>query len=204
MTIASGGFVRRNAFVVAAVLLPVVVVAFFLLATLIPRWTVPPPAFDLLLRAEGPYSAPPPTVAVEISVRGGQVEVAARPAAAGTYVQRWSLFRFEHATGRVRQIPLDLPAVMAEGEAPRTVVVQELASLRVSAETRAPDGYELQSGVRGRTGFVGDLFGMGRSYRQSASLVNRGRILGLDLPSPYEEVYSGSVHAVGWVVEPER
>ncbi len=41
-------FVRDNAFLIAAVALPLVVVGFFLLFTAIPRWTVPPPQHDLL------------------------------------------------------------------------------------------------------------------------------------------------------------
>src|SRR6478735_3199762 len=49
-------FLRDNAFLVAAGLLPVLVVGFFLLATAIPRWTVPPPAYDLIVKGYKPYS----------------------------------------------------------------------------------------------------------------------------------------------------
>ena len=46
----AGRLVRDNAFLIAAAALPVLVVALFLLSTAIPRWTVPPPAYDVLLR----------------------------------------------------------------------------------------------------------------------------------------------------------
>src|SRR5215813_11728655 len=67
------GFFRHNAFLVAAVALPVIVVAFFLLATAIPRWTVPPPAYDLVLRVGKSYEQPRPQVAVEFKVDDGRI-----------------------------------------------------------------------------------------------------------------------------------
>src|SRR6188474_2962219 len=57
-------FVRQNAFLVAAVALPLVVIIFFLLAAAIPRWTVAPPAFDLVLRGTS-YEQPAPRVSLE-------------------------------------------------------------------------------------------------------------------------------------------
>ena len=44
---AGESWLRRNAFIVAAVLLPVVVVGLFLIASAAPRWRVPDPQFDL-------------------------------------------------------------------------------------------------------------------------------------------------------------
>jgi hypothetical protein len=41
---------------------------------------------------------------------------------------------------------------------------------------------------------------MGR-YRQTAALVNRGRVVPLELPSPYQNPYQSPVYAVGWVLE---
>ena len=95
----------------------------------------------------------------------------------------------------VRQIPLDLPEQLAEGETSRTVAVAALAGRRVLAQTRAPDGYELRSRSHSSPGLIGDLFGM-RRYDQSVSLVNRGRVVPIALPSPYE--YQ-SPAAVGWL-----
>ena len=42
----SGRFLRENAFLAAAVCLPLLVVVFFVLASIIPRWLVAPPAYD--------------------------------------------------------------------------------------------------------------------------------------------------------------
>jgi hypothetical protein len=93
---------------------------------------------------------------------------------------------------------LDLPLTAAEGDPPVTVVVNALAGRRVSAEARAPDGYELKTRSYGGSGLVGDLFGMHR-YDQSVALVHKGRVVPLVMPAMYE--YQTPVYSVGWLVD---
>jgi hypothetical protein len=194
----SGRFLRDNAFLVAAVSLPVLVVAFFLLSTAVPRWLVPPPAYDLLLRSGRPYEPAGPRIAVDFYVRDGRVEAVVRPVPANAYSQLPALWLFDHTSMRVRQIPLDLPVNLAEGDPPATVIVKALAGRRVSAETHAPDGYQLKTRSYGGSGLVGDLFGM-HPYDQSVALVHKGRVVPLVMPPPYE--YQTAVYSVGWLVD---
>src|SRR5262245_18751592 len=197
-------FVRDNAFIVAAVALPVVVGAFFMVASAIPRFTVAGPAYDLVLRAGRPYDTAPSKVSVDFNVRDGRVEATVRsvPKEQG-YVQRWGLLYLDHNTMAVREIPLDLPTSLEPGEETRTVAIDALSKVLVSAQTTAPDGYKLENTTSGSPGIVGDLFGIGR-YRQGAALVNRGRIIRVELPSPYEEPYQSMPFAIGWVTEGQR
>jgi hypothetical protein len=195
MTSAAGRFVRQNAFLVAAVSLPVVVVVFFVLAAAVPRWTVPPPAYDLVLRGNS-YDQPVQRVMVEFDVRDGRVQATVRVVPANMYPSRATLFLFDHRTMKVSRIAVEVPD-MKEGEPPRTFVVPALAKLRVLATATAPDGYELKFRSRGGTGIVGDLFGMGH-YDRNVSLVNRGRVVSVALPPPYE--YYSPVSALGWVI----
>ena len=196
---ASRGFLKDNAFMVAAVALPVVVAAFFVLASAVPQWTVPAPTYDLVLRVARGYDASPAGIIPEFTVRNGRVEVIVRPAPPDGYVQEWGLLLFNHETMRVSEVQLDLPASMEVGESPRTIAIEALAGKRVSSQTVAPDGYELQTRSNGNSGLVGDLFGMGR-YRQRAALVNGGRVVALDLPAPYQDPYQSPAYAVGWVL----
>ena len=196
-----GTFLRDNAFLVAAVALPTLVASLFILASAIPRWTVPPPGYDLILKAQRPYNQPPPTVLVDFNVRDRRVEATLRPPVPpDAYGQSWALLRYDHETMRVEEITLDLPAAMSVAEPPRTMLVASLAAGRVSPQTSAPDGYELQTRTNGSTGLVGDIFGMGR-YRQTVALVNRGRIVQVSLPSPYGDPYQSAVYAVGWLLD---
>lgn len=191
------GFFRHNAFLVAAVALPVLVVAFFLLATAIPRWTVPAPAYDLVLRVAKPYE-PRPQVVVEFKVDGGKIVALVRPVQREQYVQSWSLVRFDHQTSNLHEIPVKLPDNLPSDSPPQTIVVDGLAASRVLEQAKAPDGYELRTDTnRGGGGLMGDLFGM-HGYDQRVVLVNRGRVVTLPLPSGYQYA---PVSAVGWLTD---
>jgi hypothetical protein len=194
-----GRFLKDNAFMVAAIALPVVVSGLFILASAVPRWTVAPPTFDLIFKAQRPYTQPPAAVIADFNVRDGRVEVTVRPSPPNSYMQPWALLRYDHQTMGVEEVPLDLPPAMTEGAAPETKVVESLAMVELSPQSVAPDGYELRTRTSGSPGIVGDLFGMGR-YRQAASLEKNGRIIPLNLPSPFGDPYQSPVLAVGWVL----
>jgi hypothetical protein len=190
-------FLRNNAFLVAAVALPVIVVAFFLVATAIPRWTVPPPAYDLVLRVGKPYEQPRSQVSVEFKVVDGRLEAIVRPAQKDQYVPAWRLFRFDHQTLNLQEIPLEIPDSLPADSEPQTIVVDALAGRQLLEQARAPDGYELRTDSnRGSAGLIGDLFGM-RGYDQNVALVNRGRVVKLPLPSGYQ--YLSPVSSIGWL-----
>ncbi|NOT26754.1 MAG: hypothetical protein HOP16_11695 [Acidobacteria bacterium] len=195
-----GRFLKDNAFMVAAIALPVVVSGLFILASAIPRWTVAPPTHDLIFKAQRPYTQPPAAVIADFNVRDGRVEVTVRPSPPNSYMQPWSLLRYDHDTMTVEEIPLDLPPAMAEGATSETRVIESLATTRLSAQSVAPDGYELRTRTNGSPGIVGGLFGMG-GYRQTASLENNGRIIALNLPAPFGDPYQSPVLAVGWVLD---
>jgi hypothetical protein len=190
-------FLRDNVFLVAAVSLPVLVVAFFLLSSAIPRWRVPPPAYDLLIRA-GEYDYTNQRVSIDLDVRDGVVQATARPEAATLYVHRSTLWVFDHKTMKARRVPIDVP-VLKEGDAPKTFAVAALAGRRAITTPNAPDGYELRAPIdRGGPGIVGDIFGMRRDSSRVA-IVNRGRVVPIELPAPSE--YYLPVYFVGWVVD---
>jgi hypothetical protein len=201
----SGRFLRDNAFLVAAVSLPLIVVAFFLASTAIPRWTVPPPAYDLLIRATDTYNTynqRNPPVSVDFDVRDGTVEATIRPVQTGSWGSRARLFIFDHTTMSVNEIAVDLPdtaGTLKEGDAPITIVVDALGGRRLLTQAKAPDGYELENRSQRSPGIVGDVFGM-RRYGSEASLVNKGRVVPIALPAPYQNPYFSPVYALGWLV----
>ena len=156
----------------------------------------------MVLRAARPYDPSPSKVTVDFTVRNGQVEATVRPAAPNTYTPTWALFRFDHETMNVREIPLELPDSLSDGES-RTIRVEALAGSRITADAAAPDGYSLNTSSSGGTGLVGDIFGMSR-YRRNLSLINRGRMVPLELPSPFQDPYASEVFGVGWVIGPAQ
>jgi hypothetical protein len=191
-----GRFLRENAFLVAAVLLPLVVAAFFMAATVIPRWLVAPPAYDLLLRAAGPYDQSRLGLAVDFVVREGRVEATVRALPDATMTQVPRLLLFDHQTLNVREIPVKLPASLSQADSPLTLVVSALEGRRVLPDAKAPDGYEFESRSQRGPGLIGDLFGMG-GYAEKMSLVKNGRVVPISLPA---DQYAYGVSALGWVL----
>lgn len=196
MTAGPRSFLRENAFLVAAVALPGLVVAFFLLATAIPRWTVPPPAYDLLVRVPRAFDGPRRQMTVELNVRDGRLEATVRRLPYG-FSQIPVLFLYDHRTSNLREIPIALPETMAADET-RTIAVDAAPGRRIVIEAKAPDGYALEARNSNGTGIVGEVFGM-RRYDSGMALVNRGRVIPLALPPPYEAQYG--VSSVGWIVD---
>lgn len=194
---------RENLFLVAAAVLPILVIGVFLLASAIPKWTVPPPAYDLIFRASGPHDPARPPVGVDFTVRDGRVEAVVRRLPPGSYSYEVALFLFDHETGQVRHIPFVVPEPPAEGEDRRTVAVESLAGVRVLGQLQAPDGYELQYRNRGESGIVGALFGMSR-YGRRIVLEKDGRAIPIELPSPYGYQYLPEPLVVGWVMDGSR
>jgi hypothetical protein len=190
-------FLRDNVFLVAAVCLPILVVGFFLLSSAIPRWRVPAPAYDLLIRA-GENDHTTQRVSLDLDVRDGAVQATARPVAVTLYVQRSTLWLFDHKTMKVRRVPIDVPD-LKEGDASRTFPVAALAGRRVTTAPNAPDGYELRTPRDGgRAGIVGDIFGM-RRHSSTVAITNRGRVVPVEIPTPYE--YYSPASFVGWVLD---
>jgi hypothetical protein len=190
-------FLRDNVFLVAAVSLPILVVGFFLLSSAIPRWRVPAPAYDLLIRG-GEYDQASQRVSIDLDVRDGVVQATVRPVPLTQYVQRSTLWIFDHKTMKARRVPIDVPN-LKEGDDAKTFPVADLAGRRVNITPGAPDGYELRTPVdRGGPGIVGDIFGM-RRHSSRIAIVNRGRVVPIELPTPYE--YYSPVYFVGWVLD---
>jgi hypothetical protein len=189
-------FVRDNIFLLAAVALPVLVAGFFIVATAIPRWLVEPPGYDLLLTAAAGYDGTQARITVHFQIREGQVVAIAEAAPANLYQSPAKLFVFDHRSMQVRQIAIELPLTLPEGER-REILVQGISGRIVAEGARAPDGYEFETRGSGG-GIAGELFGMGR-YRQNVAIAKNGRVVRIELPPPYQNPYYGGLTALGWV-----
>jgi hypothetical protein len=189
---------RDNAFLIAAVSLPVAIVGMFLLITAIPRWTVSPPQYDLLLRTTE-YSSANVPVSVELVVRDETLQAMVR-VVKDQQASRVRLWRFDHATMSAREVPLDVPAAVFGSEQVQTIVVEALRGQRVVTDTKAPDGYQLRTARDGRPGLIGDIFGM-RRYGQPPAIVNRGRVIPIEVSTANR--YDEPVF-LGWIVDKGR
>src|SRR5262249_46684933 len=179
-----GRVLRDNAFLVAAVLLPLLVIAFFLLAMAIPKWTVPPPAYDLIVKSYKPYEGSSQSkVAYELDVRDGRLQLTVRPLPTEQYQQKPVLFLVDHRTQDAKMIPLT--HTETRPDAPQTTGVDPVPGRRLLPDAKAPDGYTVEQRQYRGGGLLTDVFGM-HSYETGLQLVNRGRVIPIALPQPYE------------------
>jgi hypothetical protein len=191
------GWLRDNALLVIALALPLLVVVIFLVMTMVPRWTVAAPQYDLAMSATGSWDQGS-RHSLTFSVRDNRIVADFRPPGPNSSALRQTLYLFDHATLDVREVPVTVPGDLADGES-RTIVVDALAARPVVAQTRAPDGYEFALRTSNSPGLVGEVFGM-RHYDQHGSIRNGGRVISVALPGSY----SYSVTAVGWLGTDER
>ena len=191
-------WVRDNAFLVAAGALPLLVVGVFLLLTAIPKWTVPPPQYDLLVYTTD-YGRQGARIAVELGVSGETLQATVRPAAADNYPPRVRLWRFDHRTMSTTEVAVGLPTEIPAGEPARTFPVEALRGRRVLTDSKARDGYEYRTPGNGGPGLIGDVFGM-RRYDQRGVIVNSGRVVQIEIPAPSQ--YSPPVF-LGWLADGE-
>jgi hypothetical protein len=186
---------RDNAFLVGAVSLPVAVVGLFLLVTAIPKLTVSPPGYDLLLQTTE-YDRAHSSIGVELFVRDDALQARLR-VVKDAQTPRVRLWRFDHTTLSAREVPMDLPTLDGDVDVAQTVVVEAVRGRRIVTDTKAPDGYQLRTPDGGGPGVIGEIFGMHR-YGQPTAIVNRGRVVPIDIQTSNQ--YQAPAF-VGWVVD---
>ena len=190
-------FLRENMMIVVSIALPLLVVVFFALASVLPRWFSTPPAHDLLLTHQGNAIATESPVKISLSVQDDRLRVMVVKADRSGYGNNPRLFRYIHATGEVREISIPISAEIADLPEGSELPLPELAGLKVSSAIRAPDGYEFQ-GYRRGGGLMTDLFGGSRN-RHDVRIVKDGAIIRLRLPS--SDYWYSNVRFLGWIID---
>jgi hypothetical protein len=201
---AIGKLLRENATLAVGIVLPILVVVFFLLATYIPRLLVDPPQHDFLFVQDNDYRAQPSRWRHEIDL-DSQRKLRVRafltePDTRNYYRPR--LFLYEHLDGNVREISLPSPemAEMAETtEGAKTGVVLEVPEFSdqiIDSRRVAPDGYELVEPRRRGGDFLGLFY---RGGRRGLAIGKNGAVVAV--PSGNDVSYYGA-RFLGWIVTP--
>ena len=206
-------WLKDNLFVIAAIALPVLVAAMFILATSLPRAYVDDPQYELLVVIDRHDNESRP-YRLRYRVEDGQLSASA------TYVSRRrtyneaELHRFSPASGTLKRIDVTMPAALKaelkalasdDDQAPETDALpvplpESLAQLRLHNNKQAPDGYTFRN-RRGRgAGLFGELFGMSSRY-YAMSVEKDGRVVDVatDADDPYRYYYS-NVRFLGWIL----
>jgi len=182
--------------IVVSVALPLLLILFFALASVLPGLYTAPPAYDLLLTLQGMDTAKTARVRIDLTVTGGQLKAIARQSDGSYHDNYPRLFRYSHLTGEVREISIPTPENFSELKDGTDIPIPELAGLKVSDKLRAPDGYEFNGSGRGG-GFVTELFG-GSRKRNDVRISKNGAVVRVRLPT--SDYWYNGARFVGWVL----
>ncbi len=187
---------RQNPLIAAAILLPLIIVVFFVLASALPKWLVDPPAYDFVFTVPDSRGGMP-DIELRYDVKNDRVR--ARLYKTNTpYGLIPKLYLYEHETQDVREISVDLPGSTEEFEDGTEIDLPELANRTVSTARKAPDGYEIQEPRYGSDNLMNALFGSSRRYRLSVE--KSGAVF--DIPSDgRSNYYYYNVSFLGWLID---
>jgi hypothetical protein len=193
-------FLRKNMMIVVSIALPLLVVLFFALASILPGLYSNPPEHDLLLSFQGRATSKTSQVRIDLSVIDGQLKAVTRPLDNTYYSNNPRLFRYHHLSGDISEISIPVPDNIAELEDGTEIPIPELAGVRVSDKLRAPDGYEF-SGRRSGGGFITEMFG-GSQNRNYLRISKNGAVIRVRLPA--SDYWYNDARFLGWVLHGEE
>ncbi|MGD8359713.1 MAG: hypothetical protein PVG42_16785 [Lysobacterales bacterium] len=201
-------WIRKNLVLIAGIVLPVLMVAAFLVLQSAPKLLAEPPKYDFLLVGYRYDPQLPRDYRLSFEVRDGHLQARASPVTEpNTYPNRQNakLLRYHAAGNSFSEIAWDLPEGLDGLTEPVTFPVEAVRDLRLDNRNRSPDGYVFEyAAYRGRGGLLGELFGMGRRYRNNYVLNRNGAYFELPDPGTYAYAYGYELQFLGWVVADEE
>jgi hypothetical protein len=190
-------FIRKNLMIVVSIALPLLVILFFALASIIPGIFATPPEYDLLLSLHDRATPKASQLKYDFVIRNGRLKVELSKKDANHYEGNPRLFLYQHESGETKEISLQIPQDPGDLTESKEIPVPEFADNKISDTLRAPDGYEFRGRSSGG-GVMTELFG-GRRNRTDVTIANGGAIIRVRLPT--SDYWYNNVRFVGWVVE---
>ena len=208
-------FIRQNLLIISAVALPIIVILFYLVATLLPRYFVAPPQHDLIVRYQPTYYDYNNGVAEMVPSRVAIIVVEGRARAVVTEVPAEDdarraqttfflprVFRYKAASGLITEVDVPVPDDLATRPKGSEWSIPTLDAVELSPNRTAPDGYEFDAEDDRHRGLAVELFG-GRSRPIGARISMQGRIIKIPEPEDIARAgyYAYRLQFVGWVIQ---
>ncbi len=194
-------FIKENPALAAGIGLPVLLVIFFTLATVIPQWTVASPQYDLIFTVQD-YQCIGGEAKVNFDSAGGKIKAKySYPKKENNYVNcsdSQHLYRFNAKNMISREITFELPAKQDGIYDWQKLEISELQNLQIDNNPIAPDGYRFS----GKDGYYsGGIFPFGGYHSYNGMNISKnGRAIDLT-PINRERYYSyNNINFLGWVV----
>ena len=188
-------FLKENWVLIIGILLPILLMIVFILATILPRFWVAPPKYDFLYVAYVYNYNNSPLYTLNVEVRDKKLHVWTQPVNEKTYTsQKPKLYIFENKTQASREIPISVPE-QGSNKARTTIIIPELQNLLIDTSEKAPDDYRVYSQNQYNSDLGGLLFS---NYdRNNAFLLKKNGYV-IKVPFPLTSDYN--TRFLGWII----
>lgn len=189
-------FLKRNAFIVLGVSLPLLLIGFLLLAQAVSRMGQVPPAYPVAFLASNQYS-PLYWIQIEVGDDGQLALYLQKPDHASSLSHGRSLrvvvAVYDVAGDALETFDLEMPTVGDGNERIEIPLPDALAGYRFDDSLTSPDGYRFETGGRTGGGLFTELLGVGT--RHGPRLVQDG--VGFRIPD--DGMIFNQRTFIGWV-----
>lgn len=188
-------WLRENAVLALGISLPLLLMLIFMAARTVQGHNTAPPAHTALFAVMPYYGEPQPFV-VRVGENGRlsatfMVETAPERGATEHVV---TIYKFNPAENRTDTYTLKAPLDPVAKREYELELPDALATLELTAETTAPDGYRLDRTYRGSGNIMTEIFGYNGNSDAPFVLVNGPRRV--TIPGPFDY---GQEQFIGWV-----
>ncbi len=196
-------FIKENPVLIVGLTLPVLLIAIFFVAVVLPKSMAVPPQYEMLFTTTHYNYRNPPLYNVDFFVKGkmlnARVSKNVREPVHNNYQNyNWTkLMAYNGEKQSVREISYDISGLsnVADGT---EMVFDEFKNMKIDSSTKAPDGYEFNNTRYNSGGIVLDVFSGG--YHRSSSRVTKGAV-SFKIPKNRGCNYSHNVQFIGWVLQ---
>jgi hypothetical protein len=188
-------WVKENLVLVVGLALPVLLIALFFVATVLPKTFGTPPQYELLFTTTKYDYQNKPEYVLDFNVKNKQLMVKSKKYDEKTYNNATRLLMaYDAKTEVVREIKID-ESKLNEGS---EILLEETKNMELDTSLISPDGYTLEGPNYNSSGLLGGLFGGG--YRNSGFRIKKGNV-GYKVPQHQPDYYYSDLKFVGWVIK---
>ena len=188
-------FIKENLVLVIGLALPVLLIALFFVATVIPKSMGKPPQYEMLFTTTKYDYQNKPEYVIDFNVKNQQLMANSKKNDEKNYNNATKiLMAYDGKTETVREIRIDASKLTEGNE----VLLEETKNLSVDTAVISPDGYTLEGPNYGGNGLVGGLFGGG--YRNTGYRLKKGGV-GYKVPNMQPDYYYSQLQFIGWIAK---
>jgi len=186
-------FFRQNFVLLLGILLPIGLVVFFWVASLMPTLLIKPPKYDLLY-----MTSPYPHDGVHMEVVNGKLKISVSPQVKKGQLPMPRLFLFDAKTQTSKELPIEVPPLKKTNASKREeLILPEIQKLTLDPKETAPDGYKAELSSPHINSTIS--FFLVSSYKRSFLISKAGN--SINISDEKNEAFGyKTVRFLGWII----